>query len=160
MSQWDCIYFVHALTDDHLVITRGDRLLVAKNCLLDQASEVNRLMGLLKPEEQDEVVISACQKLVLILREFPNRKSHLISHHGLIPLMDMLETNSNKVRNFCCCCCSKYLFFVVLTTILCSSTTTLNCCLHIIYWRLHWGYVDLNKGSTWMYLTLHLKWTS
>lgn len=89
-------------------------------------------MGLLKPEEQDEVVISACQKLVLILREFPNRKSHLISHHGLIPLMDMLETNSNKVRNFCCCF-SKYLFYVVLTTILCSSTTTLSCCLHIIY---------------------------
>jgi hypothetical protein len=56
-------------------------------------------MGMVKLEEHEEFVISACQRLVLILREFPNQKSRLISRHGLIPLMDMLETSNNKVRN-------------------------------------------------------------
>lgn len=54
---------------------------------------------MVKLEEHEELVISACQRLVLILREFPNQKSRLISRHGLIPLMDMLETRNNRVRN-------------------------------------------------------------
>lgn len=65
----------------------------------NQFSEFTRLMGMVKLENHEELVISSCQRLVLILREFPNQKSRLISRHGLIPLMDMLETSSTRVRN-------------------------------------------------------------
>ncbi|KAG0560320.1 hypothetical protein M758_10G166700 [Ceratodon purpureus] len=69
----------------------------AREYFSKQSSEFTRLMGMVKLEEHEELVISACQRLVLILREFPNQKSRLISRHGLIPLMDMLETSNNKV---------------------------------------------------------------
>lgn len=65
----------------------------------NQASEFTRLMGMVKLDEPEEAVIPVCQRLVLILREFPNQKSRLMSRHGLIPLMDMLETSNNRVRS-------------------------------------------------------------
>jgi hypothetical protein len=55
------------------------------------------LIGLLKPEESEEVVVAACQKLVVVFQKFPHLKSDLISHHGIIPFMDMLEINNSRV---------------------------------------------------------------
>ncbi|XP_024396492.1 MAP3K epsilon protein kinase 1 isoform X3 [Physcomitrium patens] len=69
----------------------------AREYFAKQASEFTRLMGMVKLDEPEEAVIPVCQRLVLILREFPNQKSRLMSRHGLIPLMDMLETSNNRV---------------------------------------------------------------
>jgi hypothetical protein len=69
----------------------------AREYFSKQSSEFTRYMGMVKLENHEELVISSCQRLVFILREFPNQKSRLISRHGLIPLMDMLETSSHRV---------------------------------------------------------------
>ncbi|XP_024545433.1 MAP3K epsilon protein kinase 1 isoform X1 [Selaginella moellendorffii] len=64
-----------------------------------QAVEVTRLIGLLKPEEPEEAIVSTCQKLVSVFREFPEQKSHLILQHGIMPLLEMLEVNNNRVMH-------------------------------------------------------------
>ncbi|KAJ7536364.1 hypothetical protein O6H91_12G066000 [Diphasiastrum complanatum] len=62
-----------------------------------QALEVTRLIGLLKPEESEEIVITACQKLISICRELPEQRTHLISQHGVMPILEMLELNNNRI---------------------------------------------------------------
>lgn len=63
----------------------------------NQAMEITRLVSLLKPDEPEEAVISACQKLVAIFQEYPEQRAHLISQHGFIPLVEMLDVNNNRV---------------------------------------------------------------
>lgn len=62
-----------------------------------QALEVSRLMAMMKPDETEEVLLASCQKLSSIFQEFPMQKKDLMMPHGIIPLMDMLDVNSNKV---------------------------------------------------------------
>ncbi|KAL2634846.1 hypothetical protein R1flu_006325 [Riccia fluitans] len=69
----------------------------SRDFLAKQAVEIQRLGDLLKPDESEESVVLACQKLVAIFREHPKQKGHLISQHGIIPLMDMLDVNNNRV---------------------------------------------------------------
>ncbi|KAG0567805.1 hypothetical protein KC19_7G162400 [Ceratodon purpureus] len=65
--------------------------------LAKQALEVSRLMATMKPDETEEVLLASCQKLSSIFQEFPMQKKDLMMPHGIIPLMDMLDVNSNKV---------------------------------------------------------------
>lgn len=67
-----------------------------------QALEVSRLMAMLKLDETEEVILAACQKLSSIFREFPKQKQDFMKPHGLIPLMDMLDMNNNRVQHFLC----------------------------------------------------------
>ncbi|KAJ7540029.1 hypothetical protein O6H91_11G119200 [Diphasiastrum complanatum] len=64
-----------------------------------QAMEVTRLIGLLKPEESEEAIITACQKLISMFCESPEQKSHLANQHGVMPLLEMLEVNNNRLIN-------------------------------------------------------------
>lgn len=65
--------------------------------LAKQALEVSRLMAMLKPDETEEVILSTCKKLSSIFQEFPKQKNDLMRPHGIIPLMDMLDVNNNRV---------------------------------------------------------------
>ncbi|KAL3692966.1 hypothetical protein R1sor_006617 [Riccia sorocarpa] len=69
----------------------------SRDYLAKQAVEIQRLGDLLKPEEPEESVVSACQKLVAIFSEHPKQKGHLISQHGIITLIDMLDVNNNRI---------------------------------------------------------------
>lgn len=62
-----------------------------------QAVEVSRLISLLKPEQSEDMVVSACQKLVAMFQECPDQKIIFFSQHGLMPLMEMLEVANNRV---------------------------------------------------------------
>jgi hypothetical protein len=62
--------------------------------------EITRLVSLLKPDESEEAIVSACSKLVAIFQDYPEQKSHLVSQHGIFPLVEMLEVNNNRVRAF------------------------------------------------------------
>ncbi|KAI5067191.1 hypothetical protein GOP47_0017719 [Adiantum capillus-veneris] len=62
-----------------------------------QSLEISRLIGLLKPEESEDSILRACQRLVSILGEHPDQKTHFISQHGVTTFMDMLETKNNRV---------------------------------------------------------------
>lgn len=62
-----------------------------------QSVEISRLIGFLKPEESEDSIIKACQRLVSLFREHPEQKMHLISQHGVMTFMDMLEMKNNRV---------------------------------------------------------------
>lgn len=62
-----------------------------------QAVEVSRLIGMLKPDKSEDMIVSACQKLISIFQDFPDQKMLFVSQHGLVPLMEMLEVANNRV---------------------------------------------------------------
>ncbi|XP_011621140.1 MAP3K epsilon protein kinase 1 isoform X1 [Amborella trichopoda] len=62
-----------------------------------QAIEFSKLVGSLKPEEPEDVIVSACQKLLVLFHEHPEQKIVFISQHGLLPLMELLDLPKNRV---------------------------------------------------------------
>ncbi|MCO5580002.1 hypothetical protein L7F22_033868 [Adiantum nelumboides] len=62
-----------------------------------QSQEISRLIGLLKPEESEDSILRACQRLVSLLGEHPEQRAQVISQHGVTTFMDMLETKNNRV---------------------------------------------------------------
>ncbi|XP_020577946.1 MAP3K epsilon protein kinase 1-like [Phalaenopsis equestris] len=74
-----------------------DENLPAENIFLIQSVEFSKLIGLLKPEQPDDVIVSACQKLLSFFVQRPEQKHVFISQHGFLPLMDLLEVPRNRV---------------------------------------------------------------
>lgn len=68
--------------------------------VLLQSVEFSKLVGLLKPEEPDDVILSACQKLLSFFVQRPEQKHVFMSQHGFLPLMDLLEIPRNRVCSF------------------------------------------------------------
>ncbi|KAL5697865.1 MAP3K epsilon protein kinase 1 [Ranunculus cassubicifolius] len=62
-----------------------------------QAVEFSRLVASLKPEESEDSIVSACQKLVAFFHERPEQKIVFITQHGLLPLLELLELPKNRV---------------------------------------------------------------
>ncbi|XP_031372332.1 MAP3K epsilon protein kinase 1-like isoform X2 [Punica granatum] len=62
-----------------------------------QAVEFGRLVASLRPEEPEDVIVSACQKLIAIFHQRPDQKLVFVSQHGLLPLMELLELPNNRV---------------------------------------------------------------
>ncbi|KAL0904969.1 hypothetical protein M5K25_027136 [Dendrobium thyrsiflorum] len=71
--------------------------LPAENIFRIQSVEFSKLVGLLKPEEPDDVILSACQKLLSFFVQRPEQKHVFMSQHGFLPLMDLLEIPRNRV---------------------------------------------------------------
>eukprot|EP00735_Rhodelphis_limneticus_P013963 TRINITY_DN7931_c0_g1::TRINITY_DN7931_c0_g1_i1::g.15623::m.15623 TRINITY_DN7931_c0_g1::TRINITY_DN7931_c0_g1_i1::g.15623 ORF type:complete len:1244 (+),score=360.81,sp/Q8T2I8/SEPA_DICDI/43.59/3e-144,sp/Q8T2I8/SEPA_DICDI/59.02/3e-107,Pkinase/PF00069.20/5.7e-71,Pkinase_Tyr/PF07714.12/5.6e-49,Kinase-like/PF14531.1/0.0032,Arm/PF00514.18/1.4e+03,Arm/PF00514.18/1.5e+02,Arm/PF00514.18/1.2e+04,Arm/PF00514.18/3.4,Arm/PF00514.18/7.6e+03,Ric8/PF10165.4/40,Ric8/PF10165.4/0.088,BUD22/PF09073.5/0.043,DUF3385/P len=53
----------------------------------------------LDPSKSESEILDACDKLVRIFRDHPTVKSHLTTHHGVIPIMDMLHVRNPKVTH-------------------------------------------------------------
>ncbi|PIA42292.1 hypothetical protein AQUCO_02000029v1 [Aquilegia coerulea] len=62
-----------------------------------QAVEFSRLVGSLKPEEPEDAIVSACQKLIAFFHERPEQKIVFITQHGLLPLLELLEVPKTRV---------------------------------------------------------------
>lgn len=62
--------------------------------------EFSKLVSLLKPEEPEEVILSACQKLISFFMQRPEQKHAFISQHGFLPLMELLDVPKNRVCFF------------------------------------------------------------
>ncbi|PKU75336.1 MAP3K epsilon protein kinase 1-like [Dendrobium catenatum] len=71
--------------------------LPAENIFLIQSVEFNKLVGLLKPEKPEDVILSACQKLLSFFVQRPEQKHVFVSQHGFLPLIDLLEIPRNRV---------------------------------------------------------------
>ncbi|XP_074582560.1 MAP3K epsilon protein kinase 1-like isoform X1 [Curcuma longa] len=56
-----------------------------------QPVEFSKIVGLLKPEASEDVLLSACQKLILFFSQRPEQKHVYMSQYGFLPLMDVLE---------------------------------------------------------------------
>ncbi|KAJ4822823.1 MAP3K epsilon protein kinase 1 [Turnera subulata] len=74
-----------------------DDKLPAENLFPLQAVEFSRLIGSLRPEESEDVIASACQKLITIFHQRPEQKIVFVSQHGLLPLMELLEVPKTRV---------------------------------------------------------------
>lgn len=62
-----------------------------------QAVEFSKLVGLLKPEESEDSIISACQKLISFFNQRPEQKHVFLSQHGFLSLMELLDVPKNRV---------------------------------------------------------------
>lgn len=76
-----------------------DEKLPGENLFPLQAVEFSKLVGSLKPEESEDVIVSACQKLIGIFHQRPEQKIVFVTQHGLLPLADLLEVP--KIRVIC-----------------------------------------------------------
>ncbi|XP_050230992.1 MAP3K epsilon protein kinase 1-like isoform X2 [Mercurialis annua] len=74
-----------------------DEKLPAENLFPLQAVEFGRLVGSLRPEESEDVIVSACQKLIVIFHQRSEQKIVFITQHGLLPLMELLEVPKTRV---------------------------------------------------------------
>ncbi|KAL6004189.1 hypothetical protein ACLOJK_004736 [Asimina triloba] len=64
---------------------------------VSKAVEFSKLVGCLKPEESEEVIVSSCQKLNAFFQERPEQKLVFVTQHGLLPLMELLEVPKHRV---------------------------------------------------------------
>ncbi|KAL4327355.1 hypothetical protein HN51_034574 [Arachis hypogaea] len=74
-----------------------DEKLPGENLFPLQAVEFGRLVGSLRQEESEEVIASACQKLIGIFHQRPEQKIVFVTQHGLLPLADLLEVPKTRV---------------------------------------------------------------
>ncbi|KAG9453114.1 hypothetical protein H6P81_006018 [Aristolochia fimbriata] len=74
-----------------------DEKLPGENLYQVQAVEFGKLVGSLKPDESEDVIVSACQKLITFFQERPEQKLVFVTQHGLLPLMELLEVPKNRV---------------------------------------------------------------
>ncbi|KAE8650910.1 MAP3K epsilon protein kinase 1 isoform X1 [Cucumis sativus] len=62
-----------------------------------QAVEFGRLVGSLRPDEPEDVIVSACQKLIAIFHQRPEQKIVYVTQHGLLPLTELLEVPKTRI---------------------------------------------------------------
>ncbi|KAK3004275.1 hypothetical protein RJ639_019880 [Escallonia herrerae] len=74
-----------------------DDKLPAENLFHLQAVEFSKLVSSLRPDEPDNVIVSACQKLTAFFHQRPEQKIVFITQHGLLPLMELLEVPRTRV---------------------------------------------------------------
>ncbi|CAK9115598.1 Cytokinesis protein sepH (Serine/threonine-protein kinase sepH) [Durusdinium trenchii] len=68
-----------------------------QSLVAQQSLQVEKLIGLLRPDQDDETVLNACSRLTTLFREHPAQRKTLLTHHGVIPIMEMLEMSNTKV---------------------------------------------------------------
>ncbi|MBA0711838.1 hypothetical protein Golax_010982, partial [Gossypium laxum] len=61
------------------------------------AVEFSRLLSSLRPEEPEDAIVTACQKLIAIFHLRPEQKVAFVTQHGLLPLMDLLDVPRTRV---------------------------------------------------------------
>lgn len=76
-----------------------DDKLPAENLFHLQAVEFRQLVSSLRPDESDDVILSACQKLTTFFHQRPEQKIVFVTQHGLLPLMELLE--APRIRVIC-----------------------------------------------------------
>ncbi|KEH30575.1 MAP kinase kinase kinase [Medicago truncatula] len=74
-----------------------DEKLPGENLFPLQAVEFSKLVGSLKPEESEDVIVSACQKLIGIFQQRSEQKIVFVTQHGLLPLTDLLDVPKTRV---------------------------------------------------------------
>ncbi|CAM0902180.1 unnamed protein product [Alopecurus aequalis] len=62
-----------------------------------QSVEYSKIVAQLKPGESEEVILSACQKLMLFFHHRPEQKKIYVSQNGFLPLMELLELPKTRI---------------------------------------------------------------
>ncbi|CAK9140751.1 unnamed protein product [Ilex paraguariensis] len=74
-----------------------DDKLAAENLFHLQAVEFTKLVSSLRPDEPEDVILSACQRLTVFFHQRPEQKIVFVTQHGLLPLMELLEVPRTRV---------------------------------------------------------------
>ncbi|KAG2569474.1 MAP3K epsilon protein kinase 1-like isoform X5 [Panicum virgatum] len=59
--------------------------------------EYSKIVTQLKPGESEDVILSACQKLLLYFSHRPGQKQIYVTQNGFLPLMELLELPKNRI---------------------------------------------------------------
>ncbi|KAL6651882.1 hypothetical protein ACP70R_010807 [Stipagrostis hirtigluma subsp. patula] len=62
-----------------------------------QSVEYSKIVAQLKPGESEEVILAACQKLLLFFSHRPEQKQIYVTQNGFLPLMELLELPKNRI---------------------------------------------------------------
>ncbi|KAG8043800.1 hypothetical protein GUJ93_ZPchr0458g22599 [Zizania palustris] len=62
-----------------------------------QSVEYSKIVAQLKPGESEDVILSACQKLMWFFNHQPEQKQIYVSQNGFLPLMELLELPKNRI---------------------------------------------------------------
>ncbi|KAL5214665.1 hypothetical protein ABZP36_003817 [Zizania latifolia] len=62
-----------------------------------QSVEYSKIVAQLKPGESEDVILSACQKLMWFFNHRPEQKKIYVSQNGFLPLMELLELPKNRI---------------------------------------------------------------
>ncbi|KAL9664752.1 hypothetical protein QQ045_020159 [Rhodiola kirilowii] len=74
-----------------------DEKLPGENLFPLQAVEFSRLIASLRPEESEDVIVSACLKLRAFFRQRPEQKIIFVTRHGFLPLLELLDVPRTRV---------------------------------------------------------------
>jgi hypothetical protein len=64
-----------------------------------RSREIVQLMASIKPDSTERDVIDKCNQLLQTFEKHPEQREHLITHHGVLPVLDMLEARSGLRPN-------------------------------------------------------------
>ncbi|CAN6236531.1 unnamed protein product [Urochloa humidicola] len=59
--------------------------------------EYSKIVAQLKPGESEDVILSACQKLLLYFSHRPGQKQIYVTQNGFLPLIDLLELPKTRI---------------------------------------------------------------
>lgn len=103
----DLLRLIMGVVEDNVMgiesLVFDDRL-PGENLFPLQAVEFSRLVTSLRTDESEDVIVSACQKLIAIFHQRPEQKIVFVTQHGLLPLMELLDiskTEVSKTRVIC-----------------------------------------------------------
>jgi len=55
------------------------------------------MVASLRPEEPEDVIVNACQKLIAFFHQRSEQKIIFVTQHGFLPLMELLEVPRPRV---------------------------------------------------------------
>ncbi|KAL1807525.1 hypothetical protein ACET3Z_024515 [Daucus carota] len=92
----DLIHLMIGVLKEDSIEGFDDRL-PTDNLFHIQAVEYSKLVSSLRPDEPEDVIVSACQKLTAFFQQRPEQKFVFVTQHGLLPLVELLEVPKNRV---------------------------------------------------------------
>lgn len=96
----DLLRLIMGVVEDNVMgiesLVFDDRL-PGENLFPLQAVEFSRLVASLRPDVSEDVIVSACQKLIAIFHQRPEQKIVFVTQHGLLPLMELLDISKTEV---------------------------------------------------------------
>ncbi|CAN4090277.1 unnamed protein product [Withania somnifera] len=96
----DLLSFMMGVLKEDVIDMDGlcfDDKLPTENLFHLQAVEFSKLVSSLRTDESEDVIVSACQKLIAFFHQRPDQKLVFVTQHGLLPLMELLEVPKTRV---------------------------------------------------------------
>uniref|UniRef100_A0A0E0PF68 non-specific serine/threonine protein kinase n=1 Tax=Oryza rufipogon TaxID=4529 RepID=A0A0E0PF68_ORYRU len=97
MNGGKLLEYVMRLREEDIDGTAFDETIPGESLFPLQSVEYSKIVAQLKPGESEDVILSACQKLVSIFNQRPEQKQIYVSQNGFLPLMELLELPKNRI---------------------------------------------------------------